>query len=673
MVTKSELISKAVFVILCLAIILSACNLPTTATPTPMLGEPPRILDLYVSTSGDDSNDCLSESTACRSVDGALRKSTPGSIIHIGPGEFRLDRSLSLRHDLSILGAGPDLTILARDTGDAIQLTLPVRVEIRGLMVRGTDRDAYGNGIEVRDGARLTLEDCRLAGKYWGLRLFVGGTATVQDCRFEDNYYGLSNSGELTLTSSTFTGNRLGLTNSGVAQVADTAFDRNGTFDASRSAASTTVTNSASGELTVRGGTISNSQGYAFIVDGGVVNIEGVVIHDNAGMAVWHHQGSLTILSSVIRDNGAYGVAVGGRSGVPSIGRVNILRSAILRNGSAGLRINGGEIHVQNTTISGNVASSSGGGGIWGYGGSLFLLDSTVAFNTGAGLQLQPGTDVGPGVITTRRSVIALNSGEECQLGAGTTLSASIFATYVCNESWTPATLKLGALTAEAGTFVHPIAADSPLANAGGPAASCPSQDQRGFPRPVSTTCDVGAYEYGSSSAAIVLATPDESEIIVLPSELPTVTPEATPFILVVQVPANCRQGPGTVYPVVNSALAGENVQVVGRNAESTWWYSQLKNNKCWISNVAGTPSGDLNLLPVIQPPPTPVPTATEKPPDKQPTAQQQPTQQAELDFDQDGYGVNSDCNDKDAKINPGAVETPDDKIDSNCNGDDDK
>jgi len=660
-------------IVLCLAIFLSACNMPATGTPTPMLGEPPRVFELYVSTGGNDSNDCLSEAMACLSVESALRKSTPGSTIHIGPGEFRSASSMNVRHDLSILGAGPDQTILTRDTGDVIQLTLPVRVVIRGLTVRGADRTAHGNGIEIREGVQLTLENCRLRGKYWGLRLFPGSRAAVQDCSFEDNYYGLSSGGDLTLNNSTFTGNLLGLTNSGVAQVAGTTFDRNGNFDASSGAASTTVTNSGSGELTLRGGAISNSQGYAVIVNGGVVTIEAVAVHNNVGMAIWHHQGTLTIASSVIRDNGAYGVAVGGRSGVPSIGRVNISQSAILRNGSAGLRIDGGEVHVQNTTISGNVASSSGGGGIWGYGGSLFLLDSTVAFNTGKGLELGPGGDLGPGAITTRRSVIALNSGEECQLGAGTTLSASTFARYVCDESWTPATLKLGALAEEAGTFVHPIAADSPLANAGGPTAFCPSQDQRGFARPVSTTCDVGAYEYGSGSAAIVFATPGESDIIPLPSDLPTVTPEFIPFILVLQVPANCRQGPGTVYPILNSALAGENVQVVGRNTENTWWYSQVKNNQCWISNVAGTPSGDLNLLPVIQPPPTPVPTATEKQPDEQPTAQPQPTQPSELDFDQDGYGVNTDCNDKDAKIHPGAAETPDDKVDSNCNGDDDQ
>jgi hypothetical protein len=279
-------------------------------------------------------------------------------------------------------------------------------------------------------------------------------------------------------------------------------------------------------------------------------------------------------------------------------------------------------------------------------------------------MDLGSGGSLGGPAITTRRSVIALNSGAECQLDPSAALSAGTFARFVCSETWTPDSLKLRALTGEAGTFVHPIDGDSPLTNAGGPSATCPSADQRGFPRPSGSTCDVGAYEYGSASAAFVIATPGAEDIVTLPDEFPTATPETLQFILIIEVPANCRQGPGTVYPVINSALAGEQVQVLGKNAESNWWYSQVDNDKCWISNVAGTPSGDLNLLAVIQAPPTPLPTATEKP-------EQQPP--AEPDADQDGHGANSDCNDQDGKVYPGAPETPDDKVDSNCNGDDDQ
>ncbi|MBK9367986.1 MAG: putative metal-binding motif-containing protein [Deltaproteobacteria bacterium] len=42
------------------------------------------------------------------------------------------------------------------------------------------------------------------------------------------------------------------------------------------------------------------------------------------------------------------------------------------------------------------------------------------------------------------------------------------------------------------------------------------------------------------------------------------------------------------------------------------------------------------------------------------------------IDEDGDGYnGEGEDCDDGDAAVNPGATETPDDGIDSNCDGED--
>lgn len=174
-----------------------------------------------------------------------------------------------------------------------------------------------------------------------------------------------------------------------------------------------------------------------------------------------------------------------------------------------------------------------------------------------------------------------------------------------------------------------------------------------------------------TASEPIVIASPESStpegtDSGIIP--LWTETPASAGFILIIQVPANCRQGPDVAYPVVNSALPGEQIEVVGKSADGTWWYGKVDNDQCFISNIAGTPSGDLNLLTIIQAPPTPIPTKTEVP-----QQQEQPTAITEIDFDQDGYGISADCNDKNAAIHPGAVETPDDKVDSNCNGDDDK
>jgi hypothetical protein len=214
----------------------------------------------------------------------------------------------------------------------------------------------------------------------------------------------------------------------------------------------------------------------------------------------------------------------------------------------------------------------------------------------------------------------------------------------------------------DAGTLVHPLDSDSPLVNAGGPVAGCPSVDQRGVPRPAGSTCDVGAYEYQGTSAAIVIATPGTPDIIPLWTDTPTPTPGVILFVL--NKNANCRRGPGGVYDVVTSYLAGESFTPDGRNQASTWVRLKINQTaRCWVSIENGDFNGDLSLLPVLVDPPTPTPTSV---PD------QGGGGSGGIDYDKDGYTSDKDCNDKNAKIHPGAAETPDDKVDSNCNGNDD-
>jgi SH3-like domain-containing protein len=69
---------------------------------------------------------------------------------------------------------------------------------------------------------------------------------------------------------------------------------------------------------------------------------------------------------------------------------------------------------------------------------------------------------------------------------------------------------------------------------------------------------------------------------------------------------ANCRQGPSTSYEVVTSFLAGQTVEIVGRNPDfdNTWWYVKIpgSNGKCWVSLTTAQAYGDFDAIPTVKP-----------------------------------------------------------------------
>jgi hypothetical protein len=379
-----------------------------------------------------------------------------------------------------------------------------------------------------------------------------------------------------------------------------------------------------------------------------------------------------TLFASKVLIQGNHDSIGGSAAGVYNSGNATFTHSAIVNNISfeeTGGVQSTGRLKLDNVTVSGNhgygvmnefasgfaevvystIANNPGAYEIWNGAApeNFKISNSIVAGHVSDGNCFQPLTSTGFNIDTSSPASI-----QNCGLTQPTDL----------NEV-NPNLLPLGSY----GGLTPSRALDisSPALDSADPAV-CGGSDQRGVGRPQGPGCDRGSFELDDVN-------PNPNAI--RPTATPTVTPLPTEgsssgsFILTVEVPANCRQGPGVVYPVVDSVPAGGQVQVIGKSADGTWWYSQLKNDKCFISNIAGTPLGDLSLLTIIPAPPLPV--ATEPPPEEEP----EPTDEVIVDPDNDGdgYPFSNDCDDKNAKINPGAVETPDDKVDSNCNGDDDK
>ncbi len=117
---------------------------------------------------------------------------------------------------------------------------------------------------------------------------------------------------------------------------------------------------------------------------------------------------------------------------------------------------------------------------------------------------------------------------------------------------------------------------------------------------------------------------PSDSPTPEPPTEIPSATPSATPETppatetpetVTAEVITNafCREGPGTVYRDITAFPVGTFLEVDGVNPERTWWRVVIPSTggSCWISGSLLSLSGNLDTVPVLNPPPTPTPTIT--------------------------------------------------------------
>jgi N-acetylmuramoyl-L-alanine amidase len=84
---------------------------------------------------------------------------------------------------------------------------------------------------------------------------------------------------------------------------------------------------------------------------------------------------------------------------------------------------------------------------------------------------------------------------------------------------------------------------------------------------------------------------------------LPTNTPRGTgPTALVTVSSLNVRQGPGVSYPPVGYLAYGEQVQIVGRNTDSSWWAIPFEGGTAWILSEFTSVDGDTSQVPLAAP-----------------------------------------------------------------------
>ncbi len=92
-----------------------------------------------------------------------------------------------------------------------------------------------------------------------------------------------------------------------------------------------------------------------------------------------------------------------------------------------------------------------------------------------------------------------------------------------------------------------------------------------------------------------------------LPSPTTFTNPSGGPTALVNVATLNIRQGPGINYPAVGSFTQGQQVEIVGRNSESTWWAIPYRDGTAWIFGGLVVIQGDASQVPLVAAPPPPV------------------------------------------------------------------
>jgi uncharacterized repeat protein (TIGR01451 family) len=379
----------------------------------------------------------------------------------------------SLRQAVYDACAGGTISFIAAVRG-TINLTRGRLIISKNLTIQGPG----AGGLTIRNAAGVSNTGSFLVNS--GVTCVISGV-TVRDGFIS----GIRNQGTLTLTNMSVSDNLgNGILNSGTLTVANSIISRNGTITDGL----TTSTDS--------GGGISSITGALTVTDS--------IISDNyASNGGGISATNVTLTNSTIRNNR------GGAGGSES--------------GGAGLRIFDGTATVTNSTVSGNlsrVASNTTGGAIRIEGGTLRLINSTVAYNQtiNSGLRGNVGGIYigGTATLIARNSIIAMNDAAYNIFRFGGTLTSegynligNNFGTItgdttgnIVGTANAPIDARLAPLAFNGGsTETHALLSGSPAINAGNTVTS-PASDQRGAPRV--GTADIGAFEFNSTPPAPV-------------------------------------------------------------------------------------------------------------------------------------------------------------------------
>jgi hypothetical protein len=303
--------------------------------------------------SGSNSNNCLSLTTACKTIKHAISLAASGDSIIVGSGTYT--EHLTIGKSLKIAGSGANTTIIdGGASGTVVTISNGTHVTLSRLTIRNGQATSGGG---INNAGTLTLINSTVSGNLAPipcLHFLVfcelrGGRASGG---------GIYNSGVLTISNSIISGNRAG----GYCTITCSAFG-GGIYNGGT-------------QMMIKNSTLSGnsaSTACSTSISCGV----------GVGGAFYTFGGTVTLNNSTVSGNSAYrcsGASCGGRGGAIVNGSGNLtMNNSTVNENSAGGIFNGGTATLQNSIIAKNSGKNCGGT-ITSHGYNL-SSDSSCAFS----------------------------------------------------------------------------------------------------------------------------------------------------------------------------------------------------------------------------------------------------------------------------------------------------
>ena len=278
--------------------------------------------------------------------------------------------------------------------------------------------------------------------------------------------------------------------------------------------------------LTISGGSLENADGAGIFNEHATLTLSNCSISGNnvnspaspgTGGGGISNNGTLTIISSSVSNNGAFGTWTAGGGGIGNGGTMEILHSSIIGNSTAfsfGGGIAGSYQTITNCTISGNTGFR--GGGIAG-GGNIThtTFSDNSAFEGGSIYAFINSVQLANNIFRASSSSTSLFSGGSSIFSFGYNLSSDNGGGFLTNNDQINTNPMLGPLQNNGGpTSTQALLLGSPAIDMGDPNFTPPPQfDQRGngYPRVLNGRIDIGSFEAPLGSATTPTPTPTQT------------------------------------------------------------------------------------------------------------------------------------------------------------------